>query len=48
MNSVEKEFDDVVFSERFSANRAKLFRHLAQAFLAGWMAALENAEMAIK
>jgi GR25 family glycosyltransferase involved in LPS biosynthesis len=47
MNSVEKEFDDVVFSERFSANRAKLLWNLAKAFLASWMSTLKNAEVAI-
>ena len=47
MISVEKEFDDAVFSEGFSANRAKLLVHFAQAFLAGWMSALEDAEMTI-
>ena len=47
MISVKKEFDDAAFSKRFSANRAKLLVHFVQAFLASWMSALENTEMAI-
>jgi hypothetical protein len=47
MISVEKELDDVDFSEGFSANRAKPLWNLAEAFLASWMSACENAEVAI-
>jgi len=45
--SVEKELDDAVFCERFSANRAVFLRHLTQAFLASWMSAIEDAKVTI-
>jgi hypothetical protein len=46
MMSVVIEFDNVVFSERFPANRT-MFRNLIQAFLASWMSTLQDTDVAI-